>query len=56
MAGSEALPIYKSALSLAIYMEQIVRGFEKYHKYTIGVDRRSGCPLPDMCLRAIDAS
>ena len=35
-----ALPIYKSALALAVYMEQIVRGFEKYHKYTIGVDLR----------------
>ena len=38
--GSEALPIYKSALNLAIYMEQIVRGFEKYHKYTMGVELR----------------
>ena len=40
MAGSETLPIYKSALSLAVYMEQIVRGFEKYHKYTMGVELR----------------
>ena len=40
MAGSEALPIYKSTLSLAVYMEQIVRGFEKYHKYTMGVELR----------------
>jgi hypothetical protein len=38
--GSEVLPIYKSALNLAVYMEQIVRGFEKYHKYTMGVDLR----------------
>ncbi len=38
--GNEALPIYKSALNLAIYMEQIVRGFEKYHKYTMGVELR----------------
>ena len=37
---SMALPIYRSALELAVYMEQIVRGFEKYHKYTIGVDLR----------------
>ena len=34
------LPIYKSSLELAVYMEQIVRGFEKYHKYTMGVDLR----------------
>lgn len=40
MVGSEALPIYKSALNLAVYMEQIVRGFEKYHKYTMGVELR----------------
>ena len=38
--GSEVLPIYKSALNLAVYMEQIVRGFEKYHKYTMGVELR----------------
>ena len=37
----EVLPIYKSALELAVYMEQIVRGFERYHKYTIGVDLRN---------------
>jgi len=37
---NENLPIYKSALSLAVYMETIVRGFEKYHKYTMGVDLR----------------
>lgn len=36
----ENLPIYRSALALAVYMEQIVRGFEKYHKYTMGVDLR----------------
>jgi len=38
--GYKILPIYKSALELAIYMEQIVRKFEKYHKYTIGTDLR----------------
>ena len=37
---SRDFPILKSAMGLAIYMEQIVRGFEKYHKYTIGVDLR----------------
>jgi len=40
VAGNEGLPIYKSALSLAVYMEQIVRRFEKYHKYTMGVELR----------------
>jgi len=40
MHYTEALPIYRSALALAVYMEQIVRGFEKYHKYTMGVEFR----------------
>jgi len=35
------LPIYKATLDLCVYMETIVRGFEKYHKYTIGVDLRN---------------
>jgi len=38
--NSENLPIFKSAMELAIYMEQIVKKFDKYHKYTIGVDLR----------------
>jgi hypothetical protein len=38
--NSENLPIFKSAMELAIYMELIVKKFEKYHKYTIGVDLR----------------
>lgn len=35
------LPIYRSAMNLCIYVETIVKGFDKYHKYTIGVDLRS---------------
>lgn len=35
------LPIYKAALDLCVYVETIVRGFEKYHKYTIGGDLRT---------------
>ena len=38
--NSENLPIFKSAMGLAVYMEQIVRGFERYHKYTMGVELR----------------
>ena len=38
--NSENLPIFKSALALAVYMEKIEKGFEKYSKYTIGVDLR----------------
>jgi hypothetical protein len=37
---SKNFPIFKSAMDLTVYIEQIVKGFEKYHKYTIGVDLR----------------
>ena len=36
----ENLPIYKAALDFCVYIEQIVRSFEKYHKYTIGEELR----------------
>ncbi len=32
------LPIFKSTLDLVVYIETIVKNFEKYHQYTIGVD------------------
>ena len=35
------LPIYKAALDFAVYMEMIVKSFEKYEKYTIGEDLRN---------------
>jgi len=38
--NSNNFPIFKSALDLAVYMETIVKGFDKYHKYTIGEDMR----------------
>jgi len=34
------LPIFKSALDLVVYVETIVKGFDKYHKYTLGEDLR----------------
>jgi hypothetical protein len=40
MARYEHLPIYKKALDLAIYFEQIVRNFSRYHKYTLGSELR----------------
>ncbi|MBN2782887.1 MAG: four helix bundle protein [Campylobacterales bacterium] len=36
----ENLPIYKSALDFCAYIETIVKGFEKYSKYSIGQDLR----------------
>jgi len=40
MAYYENLPIYKKSMELAVYMENAVRGFSRYHKYTIGTDMR----------------
>jgi hypothetical protein len=36
MARYEHLPIYKTAMDLAVYLEQAVRQFGRYHKYTLG--------------------
>ena len=41
MAYYEHLPIYKKSMDVAIYIENIVRGFPKYHKYTMGTDLRN---------------
>jgi len=38
---SSHLPIFKSALDLCVYVEIMVKSFEKYHKYTIGHDMRA---------------
>lgn len=40
MAKYEHLPIYKQALDLAVYLEKIVSGFSRYHKYSLGTDLR----------------
>jgi len=42
MAQSEHLPIYKRSYDLCLYLEQVVRGFSRYHKYTLGADLREG--------------
>lgn len=41
MARNEHLPIYKAAYDLCLWLEQVVRGFSRYHKYAIGSDLRS---------------
>ncbi len=41
MARYEHLPIYKRAMDVAIYMEKVVAGFSRYHKYTLGTDLRN---------------
>ena len=40
MARYEHLPIYKTGMDLTIYLEQVVRNFSRYHKYTLGSDLR----------------
>jgi len=40
MAQYEHLPIYRAALKLAIHLENVVRGFSRYNKYTLGSEMR----------------
>ena len=40
MARYEHLPIYKTAMDLTVYLEQVVRNFSRYHKYTLGSELR----------------
>ena len=40
MVSYNNLPIYKSALDLAIYFEKIVKNFDRYNKYALGSDLR----------------
>jgi len=42
MAQAEHLPIYKASYDLCLYLEQVVRNFSRYHKYTLGADLREG--------------
>lgn len=41
MARYEHLPIYRSAMKLAVYLETTVRGFPRYAKYTLGTEMRA---------------
>lgn len=42
MAYTEHLPIYKATYDFCLYIEQVVQGFSRYHKYAIGADLRDG--------------
>lgn len=37
----ENLPVYKKARDLAVYFENIVKHFDKHHKYAVGSDLRN---------------
>ena len=40
MARYEHLPLYKKAMETALYFEDTVREFSRYHKYTLGSELR----------------
>ena len=40
MARYEHLPIYKAAMDLCVYLENTVRNFSRYNKYTLGTELR----------------
>jgi len=41
MAQAEHLPIYKASYDLCLYLEQVVQGFSRYHKCSLGADLRT---------------
>jgi len=41
MAQYEHLPIYRKAFDMTVHIENIVKGFSRYHKYTLGTDLRN---------------
>lgn len=41
MSQYEHLPIYKKTFDIVVYIEQIVRNFSRYHKYTLGTEMRN---------------
>jgi succinate dehydrogenase/fumarate reductase flavoprotein subunit len=41
MAYYERLPIYKKAMEVAVYFENIVKNFSRYNKYTLGSELRT---------------
>ena len=42
MARYDHLPIYRAAFDLAVHVEKLVRGFTRYHKYSLGAELRDG--------------
>lgn len=53
MAHYEHLPIYRAALTLAVHLESVVRGFSRYTKYTLGSEmRRQAQTILGLIIRA----
>ena len=42
MPRTDHLAIYRAAYDLCLWLEQVVRGFSRYHKFAIGSDLREG--------------
>ncbi len=42
MARYEHLPIYKKSFELAVYLEKLVAGFDRRHKYGLGARMQAG--------------
>ena len=40
MAQYEHLPIYRQAMQLVVHLEQVVKKFSRYNKYTLGSELR----------------
>ena len=56
MAYVRQLPLWKAAMDLAVHLEQAVRRFPRYHKYTLGTDlRRCAQRLCRLVTRAAQA-
>src|SRR5690554_4947760 len=56
MARYRHLPIRKAAMDLAVHLEQAVRRFSRYHKYTLGSElRQTAQRLCRLVARANDA-
>ena len=41
----ENLPIYKKSFDLLVYIEDVVRNFSRYHKYSVGEILREDCRM-----------
>lgn len=53
MARYEHLPLWRDAQRLILLLEQAVRGFPRYHKYTLGTDlRRQALQVGRLIIRA----
>jgi hypothetical protein len=56
MAQYEHLPIYREAMRLAVHLENTVRGFARYHEYTLGSELRNGSRrIVELIIKAIPA-